>query len=271
MAADCCFDIPIDHRLKRYLSGTQIESATDHGSHRIIYEEYGRSLRQSQSRSTPISSEEIIFGSKLAEPDTCGGLLVALMQPGRSQQYIGSFEESLTECATLNYLDHAARTLGSVGLKDITCVDALPFYPDSVKVSNAPPEMRIAYETFLRMIRYKKPDVILCAWKVPQRFGFVQYSSKGVGKVDDTEVISVDGHPIKLVNAFHPSYAINYHPNESCFRRLFVLEMAKAFAELDAGWQEELWMRDLRAYCRQRASELARGRCCSSLIHLGPC
>lgn len=270
MASEWCFDIPIDHRLKRFLVRPRIDSSADVGAHRMLYEDHGRSLQRSQSRSFPVSDPEIDFGSWLARPDARGGLVVALMQPARSQRYSGSFEQIKRECATLNYLDDALQGIGLVGLEDVTCIDALPFYLESPKVKTAPPEMRAAYEVFLEMVRRKKPDVILGAWQGPEALGDVQYSSKGVGAVDDTRTVVVDGHPIKIVNAFHPSYAINYNPNESCFRQLFLLEMTKAFAELDGNWKEEPWMQSLRANCGGRASTLARGRYSSSSTFLNP-
>ena len=58
----------------------------------------------------------------------------------------------------------------------------------------------------------------------------------------------VSSRPIKLVNTFHPSYAINFYPNESYFWQLFLLETAKAFRELDSKWVEEPWIPTLRAY-----------------------
>lgn len=108
------------------------------------------------------------------------------------------------------------------------------------------------------MIREKQPDVILCAWQPPKGFEEVQYYSKGIGATSETETVMVSGKPIKVINTFHPSYAINFHPNESCFRQLFLLETAKAFGELDDRWVEESWMQSLRTGCRQRASKLAK-------------
>ena len=57
------------------------------------------------------------------------------------------------------------------------------------------------------MIRQKKPGVILGARQPPKGFGEVKYCSKGVGATDETETIVVGGSPIKLVNAFYPSYS----------------------------------------------------------------
>lgn len=254
MASDWCFNVPIDHRLKPLLSSQpQKSSKTGLGSHLTTLERHGRGI------SRPTSENEIKFGQWLARPMGQGGLVVALLQPAPHQQYTSNIENVKNECVTLYWLDSILQVIGHSTLEKTSCFDAFPFCLEKASNRNCPLEMRHAYEVFLRMIRQKKPDVILGAWQAPKGFGEVQCCSKGVGATDETETIVVGGSPIKLVNAFHPSYAINYHPNESCFRQLFILETAKAFGELNGRWLEEGWMRSLRASCRQRATDLAKG------------
>ena len=161
------------------------------GAHGSIYEGYGRSLQQNQTRSPRPSDYEIEFGSQLAEPRSRGGLVVASLQPSRGQRYTGSFEQGSKEVATLNHLDDALQMMG-LSLKGISCIDAFPFHLGRMNVESAPSEMCAAYEVLLEMVRQKKPDVIICAWKAPERFGFGQYCSKCVGAVNYTEVIVVD-------------------------------------------------------------------------------
>jgi len=266
-----CFDIPIDHRLKRSLSQPQNNARTRIGAHALIYKGYRRLLQTTQARLPLRSEKEIEIGEWLAGPMRHNGLVVALLQPAPKQEYKGSFEQVKVECATLKYLDNAFQGIASASLADTSCFDAFPFHLATVRKGISPPEMRMAYEIFLKMVREKKPDVIFCAWQAPEMFEDLQYSSKGVGAVNGTEIAVVDGHPIKLINAFHPSYAINYHSNESCFRQLFLLEMAKAFGEQNGRWLEDPWMQMLRAYCRQRASDLAKGQHHSSSNCLGSC
>jgi hypothetical protein len=49
---------------------------------------------------------------------------------------------------------------------------------------------------------------------------------------------------------------MNYHPTESCFRQLQILEFAQACGRLWGTWQEKVWMADLRGKCMARAKFL---------------
>ena len=260
MAWDWCFGMPVDHRLKPLLSSQpQKPSRIALGSHQSTLEQYGRESDRSESRSPASSENGIRFARWLAGPMQQGGLVIALSQPAPTQRYTADCENVKNECATLYWLDDILRLIGCSSLQKTSCFDAFPFCLKRPRHKECPPEMRNAYEIFLQMICQKEPDVILCAWQPPKGFGEAQYCSKGIGVTNETETVMVSGRPIKLVNAFHPSYAINFYPNESCFRQLFLLETAKAFGELDGRWVEEPWMLTLRACCQQRASDLAKG------------
>ncbi len=260
MASDWCFDIPIDHRLKPLLSSrSQKRSRIAFGGHQSTLEQYGRETDRSECSSPASSGDGIRFASQLATPMRQGGLVIALLQPAPSQRYTADFEEVKNECATLYWLDNILRLIGCSSLWKTSCFDAFPFCLEQPRNKECPSGMRKAYSVFLQMIGQKKPDVILCAWRPPKGIKEARFCSKGVGATNETETVVISGKPVKLVNAFHPSYAINFHPNESCFRQLFLLETAKAFGELDGRWVEAAWMHALRACCRQRASDLAKG------------
>jgi hypothetical protein len=61
------------------------------------------------------------------------------------------------------------------------------------------------------------------------------------------------------VNALHPSYAINYFPEFSCFKRLLALEFVKAFALWQGNWNDEVWMAHLRNECHEQAKKFWEG------------
>ena len=241
-------NIPVDHRLSQRLPLCPIKSSVDRGTHAAVYAQYGRSLQG--KRASPVTDAEIEFGTALAGPSTRGGLLVVLQQPAPSQRYTGNFDEDVMSCATLQYLDEALRLVGYGSLEDISCFDAFPFYLEETNPDRAPLEMRQAYKIFKEMVRLKRPDVIITAWKAPRITEFQQFGGKGVGAANGDRNVMVDEHCIRLVNAFHPSYAVNYNPNESCFHQLFLLELATVNV------QAEPWMRKLRNICRQRTREI---------------
>jgi hypothetical protein len=64
------------------------------------------------------------------------------------------------------------------------------------------------------------------------------------------------GFQTQLVNAFHPSYAVNYNPHESCFRQLLILETTQACGLYAGRWHNKCWMDDMREQCKKRASAL---------------
>lgn len=58
------------------------------------------------------------------------------------------------------------------------------------------------------------------------------------------------------VNAFHPSYALNYHPEYSCFIQLLLLAVCQAYSVYIGDWAESIWIKELRATCTNLSSEL---------------
>lgn len=105
--------------------------------------------------------------------------MIALLRPAREQRYERSVEQIKVECATLNYLDNVLQGIASASLVDTSCFDAYPFYLETPREGISLPKMRDAYKTFLQMVRQKKSDLILCAWRAPKVSGDVHYSSKG--------------------------------------------------------------------------------------------
>ncbi|KAK7178497.1 hypothetical protein PSPO01_15457 [Paraphaeosphaeria sporulosa] len=63
------------------------------------------------------------------------------------------------------------------------------------------------------------------------------------------------GSKILRVNAFHPSFAINYHPHMSCFRQLLILEVAQACGLNRGQWHNQIWMDELRKSCQAKVKE----------------
>jgi hypothetical protein len=109
------------------------------------------------------------------------------------------------------------------------------------------------------MIHQKQPDVVLCCYQSPDITKFNLLYSLGVGKTREYEV-KLGGQFCIPVNAFHPSYAVNYNKSESCFRTLYMLETLKAFHEINGTWTDSGWMKQLRSFCMGRAKALIAGK-----------
>jgi len=108
------------------------------------------------------------------------------------------------------------------------------------------------------MLEAKKPEVVFACWRVKGQDLF--FSGKGLGRTNQVESLRLsNGHVVRVVNGFHPSYTANFCPSESCFRRLFTMELCKSFCELNTAWEEDKWMEILRWKCKERTRQLMEG------------
>ena len=252
-----CNGIPVDHRLKRFLPSARQKHSQAVGQHADIVEGFGNSMVRDNG--TFPSQHEAAFAEWLAKPDMTGGLVVALLQPAKTQEYTPDFQRVKGECATLAYLDESLIFLtGRGGLATTSVFDAFPFITEPISSHGLSKEATDAYNKFLAMLEAKKPEIVFTCWRV--RDLDLDFSGKGVGVTSQVENLRLpSGHVVRVVNGFHPSYTANYCPNESCFRRLFTMELCKAFCELNTAWREEKWMDILRQDCRDRAIQLMKG------------
>lgn len=253
-----CNGVPVDHRLKRFLSSAKQKHAGQVGRHADIVEAFGDTVVRDDN-STP-TLHEIAFAGWLAKPDVTGGMVIALQQPAKSQVFTADVEWVRDECASLAYLNQCLEFVESSGGMNTTSVfDAFPFITENISKNELTDEAERAYSTFRSMVEAKKPEVLFACWRIPGRDD-LYFSGKGVGRTKVTDRLKcANGHVVRVVNGFHPSFAANYCPNESCFRKLFAMELCKALCELNEAWHEHPWMDNLRKTCRQRTVQLSRG------------
>lgn len=254
---DLCNGIPVDHRIKRFLPCAKSRHSQRIGKHADIVENFGNTMVRDNK--TYPSENEAGFAAWLAKPDMQGGLVIALLQPAKTQVYTADYEWVRDECPTLAYLEETlAFVNGPGGLATTSVFDAFPFITEPISSEEFSKEATDAYDTFIEMIEAKKPKVVFACWKVNGQD--LSFSGKGIGQTSEVESLKLsNGHVVRVVNGFHPSYVANFCANESCFRRLFTLELCKAFCELNTAWQEEKWMDILRSHCRTRTRQLMEG------------
>lgn len=72
--------------------------------------------------------------------------------------------------------------------------------------------------------------------------------------------VMASGHRIVRVNAFHPSFAMNYNPDLSCLRQLLILEVAQACGLYRGDWLNKRWMDELRERCKSITRERSRAQ-----------
>jgi hypothetical protein len=253
-----CNGIPVDHRLKRFLPSAKQKHSHGVGEHAGIIETFGNTLVR-DNETTP-TKHEVAFAAWLAKPDMTGGLVIALQQPAKFQVFTPDVEWVRDKCNTLAYLDKSLAFMNDpAGLKSTSVFDAFPFITEKISSKELSNEAQLAYNAFLSMLEAKKPDVLFSCWRIPGQDGLL-FSGKGLGKTEEVYGLrSPNGNVVRVVNGFHPSYIANYCPNESCFRRLFAMELCKALCELNVAWQEDDWMTNLRRTCKGRAIQLIIG------------
>ncbi|KAI8623038.1 hypothetical protein F5Y19DRAFT_405572 [Xylariaceae sp. FL1651] len=262
-----CLDVAIDHRLKRLCKPTGLQkNAAKPSEHPLILQEYGRI----QGRKTA----EIKVTSELAGPATTGGIAVTLQQPRSNHPFQNGLEAVIQDCETLKTLDQLFRraSCGTLNIRDnVSVIDLIPFTPgdvDTVPLKT----LQYAFEVSRLAICAKRPDVVLCAGKIwlPNeetilRKGLPNQGKSGIkGEMWKLENIGVGrpnqydevtltyggrGISMSKVNGFHPSYAMNYHPEHTHLKQLLLLNVVKTCGVYRGDWEEEGWMTDLRAEC----------------------
>jgi hypothetical protein len=255
-----CLDVAIDHRIKRLIEPVGYFRPDGTGNHMDILMDRGQSLGR--------STAERAVTAELAGPQSIGGIAVVLQQPRHDHCFELGTKAVIEDCATLRALEDVFSMVsqGSLTLlHDISVIDLLPYITNKDwELMNKKEEIERAFKVAQWALGAKEPDVVLCAGKrpLPKDLGYLKddmwkLESKGVGdifsqKYQAITVKDVDGSRIKInrVNGFHPSYAMNYHPEHSCLRQLLFLVVAQTCTIYSKGsWEEEDWMRTLRENC----------------------
>ncbi|KAN0091716.1 hypothetical protein V8E51_017563 [Hyaloscypha variabilis] len=183
-------------------------------------------------------------------PETKGGVVIVLLQPGEHQRYFSNHHQTVKECDTLDAIDEVCETITGCGLEEVSCFDAFPFHKIPVRKSLPENEEELdeAYAIFLEMIQKKQPDVVFCCYRSPHPTKYKDFEGVGVGGTRDYPV-TVKGQSYTCVNGFHPSSALHYYEDRSELRSLFIIEATQAFRRANGTWRESSWMTDVRKTC----------------------
>ncbi|KAL2785376.1 hypothetical protein BJX66DRAFT_343132 [Aspergillus keveii] len=236
-----CLGIPVDHRLVKIIQDLDLPICTEASDHLETLKRWGELLHNDEGR---LKSSMIHHGLELAKPATKGGVLVALLQPHSSQEFEQGFLTDLHDCATTDAVSDLieAATGGRMGVDDVSVFDTKPYFADDTDDDDILEEAR---DIFGKMVEAKKPDVGL--------------SSRGIGKVhNELEFELSNGSTTKRINAFHPSYAVNYYPTYSCFRRLLLAEFVQAFSQWSGAGIKKDWIGELREKCARAVRALLK-------------
>ena len=275
MAADrepgtICLDVAIDHRIRRLfgpVSPPTREAGT--GGHKKILKDFGHTLRRPE--------DEIRVTSELAGPVWSGGIAVALQQPRDNHPFKQGTEAVIQNCATLAALDELFLVVscGTLNLRShVSVIDLLPYLPEVDTRERDPATldlMKSTFQTSVDAFCAKEPDVVLCSGKI--WLGQQHKWCKGVawmlesigvgntfGRYQEVRLKqNRDFTKIQRVNGFHPSYALNHNPENSCLRQLLALVVAETCAVARGErWENETWMDSIRYDCENISAFIPR-------------
>ncbi|KAI1272697.1 hypothetical protein F5Y07DRAFT_379237 [Xylaria sp. FL0933] len=269
-----CLDVAIDHRIRKLCKPTWPEEFADHSTHLSVLERYGDRVG--------CETHEISVTSRLAGPAKAGGILVTLQQPRDNHPFEFGLDSVIEDCETLTALDQLFRTAscGTLNVKEhVSLVDLLPFTPQTPATISSQ-ELQDAFQAARLTICAKQPDVVLCAGKIwlpyedrHMRRGAANHEkfdikgelwkleSTGVGSPDKYDTVKLRGSGreqvrMSKVNGFHPSYAVNYHPEHTNLKQLLLLSIVKTCGTYRGDWGEERWMDSLRTECQELTMRL---------------
>lgn len=247
-----CLSIPIDHRLQKLIYGGYEHADIGTSDHVQILRRFGEKIRtrcDDEEFPQRLPAGLLDFCLELARPEEKGGVAIVLYHPDPSQTYEHGFTSEEERCATLAAVKDliASSTLGAMDTDAVTILDSMPFMEDDF-VKDDPLHTQ-SHEISTKALVAKQPSVILSCFHSESNTGFLKLIRHGgVGTESDERLFNLPGtrHSFTKVSAFHPSFAVNYHPYESCFRQLLILQFAKAFAIWQSNWVEKPFMQELR-------------------------
>ncbi|KAL1954752.1 hypothetical protein VTO42DRAFT_752 [Malbranchea cinnamomea] len=258
-------DIAIDHRLRPLFKPVSLRSqGVPNGTHVQDIRAIGSRITRGGEE---IPAEEIETTVDLARPETEGGIAVVLSQPAKSHLLHEGISRVIEKSPTLQVLDEAfdIASLSTLSFqKDISVMDRSPFIQRGNNVPNA---LHVKIRNLAaKAIKGKKAHVLLCLGKDDVDF------TSDVDVFENGEYLPVpaklgDGRRQEFVKTYHPSYSANYHPEESCFKELMLLEVVHACGLYRGDWKEDAWMTELRKFCEQTARRLSREQISDPSLH----
>lgn len=265
--ATICLGVAIDHRIRRLFH--PVARPTDQaelGNHVSILEAQGHRLG--------LPDAEIKVTTELAGPSTTGGIAIALQQPRENHPFAKGSRAVIQDCETLRVLDVLYDTVscGTLNLLDhVSVIDLLPYTTERQMKALNNDTLTDLFTTSAQAICGKEPDVILCAGKVwlgdnqrDCKGSAWKLETKGIGETFDkypyANLLNCNNKSVQIrrVNGFHPSHAINHHPERSCLIQLILLIVSQTCGILRNEWEEEQWMSYLRINCQDLHREQKR-------------
>jgi hypothetical protein len=251
-------NIAVDHRIQRLFIAIRLPVGKSLPHHHDD-EAFDNVVEYARQHIRALGPDEIDVTKRLAGPyGVARGILVLLQQPAETHEFCGGTAATIHSCATLQELHNIFHTVshGIVGIADLNVLDMQPFVRPSDGKRLDPSHRKQLQHHLLETIRARSPAVVMCASRSFDKAGPLEcFASLGVGKTMPERHSAEHGQPHR-VNAFHPSYALNFYPLEPDFRQLLLLEAIHVCRQYSGDWVEEDWMHEFRRRCRVTCATL---------------
>jgi hypothetical protein len=253
-----CLEIPLDYRLSKIIKDFRSvpQRSHNHSEHLKLLYNFGKLLYYNGNEAEKVPPLELDFALQLARPEITGGILIVLLHPDSSQKFNSGYLTESEKCPTLKAVFEIIEVVsnGYLSEESVSIFDSLPFMVENYDASAV---HRKSQETFLEMLKAKKPEVVIsCFGGESHLKEVISIRKRGIGQTFTPQSLClVPEYRTMRVSAIHPSYVVNRVATESCFKRLLVLEFAHGFGVWRNSWNEEEWMRDLRELCREKSRQ----------------
>ena len=224
--------LPLCMQDLRKIPPVAVESTSDHQV-LMFLKSFGTRLR--------LPEDEIFQACKLALGP--GDLAILLEGPGPKHGYSVTFEQFVADCKTLNAIDELIRfaTKGTRCIGSVTVLDAFSFKPSKAQSIPSDNECK---DLLAKIIRIKKPRVLLCCWSGECTNHWVeQFQSLGVGWLPLKSEGIIENQNAIIVRSFHPAKAVCYGKCNVNYRVLLIYRFVSAFAELSQPIQMPSWIK----------------------------
>lgn len=215
-----CLDIPIPQCVQALVQGPP-HSCVKLEDSAIL------SLIQDFGRKHHLPQDEIQQACNLGSG--MSDVLIILERPAPRHDYSVDFNKFVADCPTLRATDQLIKfsSKGQRTIHNVTILDAFSFQPNK----NRPCLTEPWFDVLERLVKLKRPKVILCCWSGPCEHPFIsKLRSLGLGSKSVREY--EDEAKTFLIRSFHPATVVCYGERKVHSRMLLICHFVMAFAQL---------------------------------------
>lgn len=248
-----CNEVLVDHRLKSFFSRAKWKHFQKVKKHANTVKNFDNTIIRDDK--IYFFKNEANFDAWLAKLNMQNDFVIALLQSIKSQIYISDYHWIKDECSTLIYLKKAWIFLNdSKNFANTNVFDVFSFIIESIFSKRLSKETTNVYNTFFVMLKIKKSKIVFVCWRIKNQNLF--FFENEIDSINKKNIEFFNDQIVRVVNEFHFNHTINFCLNESCFSKLFIMKLCKAFCELNTVWKKNKWMNMLKWKYQEQTRQL---------------